>query len=44
MCGVCEEWTRTSHYRTNSDGTVRHEIFGINHSPLPSLFGDLFDG
>lgn len=35
VCGYCGEETRCSHYRSNSDGTVRHDPFGINHSPFP---------
>lgn len=34
-CGVCGEMTRVSHYRTNSDGSTRHDPFGVNHTLMP---------
>ena len=34
-CGGCGEKTRVSHHRANSDGSVRHDPFGVNHAPMP---------
>lgn len=35
QCSVCGELDSMSHWRSNSDGSVRHDPFGINHAPFP---------
>jgi len=34
-CGGCGKATKVSHWRNNSDGTIRHDPFGVNHDPMP---------